>query len=159
MTKPLADRLKRSMSNPPISGAHVRIARPTDDIEALRNFYCNGLGFTVLAEFGPHEGFDGLIVGLEPEGYHLEFTTKEGHKAGRAPTEDNLLVFYLPVQSNWRKAVENMEKAGCKAVKAFNPYWDRVGKTFEDPDGYRIVLQHADWNNADVAGRWRESRG
>ena len=30
-------------------------------------------------------------------------------------------------------------------VEAFNPYWDRLGKTFEDPDGYRIVLQNAAW--------------
>ena len=30
-------------------------------------------------------------------------------------------------------------------VKAFNPYWDRKGKTFEDPDGYRVVLQQASW--------------
>jgi Questin oxidase-like len=32
-----------------------------------------------------------------------------------------------------------------ESVKAFNPYWDRNGKTFEDPDGYRVVLQHANW--------------
>jgi hypothetical protein len=30
-------------------------------------------------------------------------------------------------------------------VRAFNPYWDRHGKTFADPDGYRVVLQHAAW--------------
>jgi len=30
-------------------------------------------------------------------------------------------------------------------VKAFNPYWDKNGKTFEDPDGYRVVLQRASW--------------
>jgi hypothetical protein len=31
-------------------------------------------------------------------------------------------------------------------VAAFNPYWDRDGVTFEDPDGYRIVLQNAAWS-------------
>jgi YycE-like C-terminal domain len=30
-------------------------------------------------------------------------------------------------------------------VKVFNPYWDRKGKTFEEPDGYRGVLQNAGW--------------
>jgi hypothetical protein len=30
-------------------------------------------------------------------------------------------------------------------VPSFNPYWDRDGVTFEDPDGYRIVLQKAAW--------------
>ena len=36
-----------------------------------------------------------------------------------------------------------MEKAGYRAVKAFNPYWDKNGRTFVDPDGYRVVLQQA----------------
>jgi hypothetical protein len=31
-------------------------------------------------------------------------------------------------------------------VQSFNPYWDQHGKTFEDPDGYRVVLQNAAWD-------------
>lgn len=31
-------------------------------------------------------------------------------------------------------------------MAALNPYWDRDGVTFEDPDGYRIVLQNAAWS-------------
>ena len=34
---------------------------------------------------------------------------------------------------------------GCEPVEAFNPYWDKRGRTFEDPDGYRVVLQNARW--------------
>lgn len=30
-------------------------------------------------------------------------------------------------------------------VSSFNPYWDREGVTFEDPDGCRIVLRNAAW--------------
>jgi YycE-like C-terminal domain len=30
-------------------------------------------------------------------------------------------------------------------VKAYNSYWDVRGKTFEDADGYRVVLQCAAW--------------
>ena len=44
---------------------------------------------------------------------------------------------------------------GFQSVKAFNSYWDTVGKTFEDADGYRIVFQRAAWNNADVAKKYR----
>jgi hypothetical protein len=33
-------------------------------------------------------------------------------------------------------------------VPAFNPYWDEHGRSFEDPEGYRIVLQNAEWSNA-----------
>lgn len=39
----------------------------------------------------------------------------------------------------------HLEELGHKSVKAFNPYWDKKGKTFEDPDGYRVVLHHASW--------------
>nr|WP_276203219.1 hypothetical protein [Pseudoponticoccus marisrubri] len=38
-----------------------------------------------------------------------------------------------------------MEAAGYDPVEAANPYWDRQGVTFEDPDGYRTVLQNAAW--------------
>jgi hypothetical protein len=41
--------------------------------------------------------------------------------------------------------VDRLERAGYAPVAAFNPYWDRRGRTFEDPDGYRVVLQCASW--------------
>lgn len=145
------------MPDPPVAGAMLRIARPTDNIDALRKFYIDGLGFSILFEFSGHDGFDGLIVGLETPGasYHLEFVSKEGHEVGRAPTEDNLLVFYLPDEDTWEAAVDRLERAGFESVKAFNPYWDVVGKTFEDADGYRVVFQKAGWDNADVAEKYR----
>jgi hypothetical protein len=113
------------MPDPPISGAMLRVARPTDTIEPLRTFYIDGLGFNILFEFSGHDGFDGLIIGLDTPGasYHLEFVSKEGHNVGGAPTEDNLLVFYLPDEKVWKAAVQRMEKAGFQSVKSFNPYW------------------------------------
>ncbi|WP_207391648.1 hypothetical protein [Haematobacter massiliensis] len=42
-------------------------------------------------------------------------------------------------------AVGRLRRAGYDPVPSFNPYWDRSGRTFEDPDGYRIVLQNAAW--------------
>ena len=125
--------------------AHLRIARPTDNLAAVVEFYRDGLGFDVLYEFHDHDGFDGVMLGRKGAGYHLEFTSKKGHTAGRAPTQDNLLVFYLPDNEEWQEAVRRLEMAGHKPVAAFNPYWDRNGKTFEDPDGYRVVLQNATW--------------
>ena len=127
--------------------AHLRVARPTDDLVAVVAFYRDALGFDVLYEFRDHDGFDGVMLGRKGAAYHLEFTRKAGHKAGRAPTEDNLLVFYLPDEAEWRAAVERMERAGHAPVRAFNAYWDRRGRTFEDPDGYRVVLQNTNWDN------------
>lgn len=124
---------------------HLRVARPTDDLAALVAFYRDGLGLDVLYEFRDHDGFDGVMLGREGTAHHLEFTRRAGHRAGRAPTSDNLLVFYLPDEAEWRAAIARLERAGHQPVKAFNPYWDRRGRTFEDPDGYRVVLQNASW--------------
>lgn len=124
---------------------HLRIARPTDNLESIALMYRDGLGLEVLGRFEDHEGFDGVFLGEPGSGYHLEFTSKRGHAVGRAPTEDNLLVFYLPDPQDWRSRCERMVLAGFEPVQSFNPYWDRSGRTFEDPDGYRVVIQHAAW--------------
>jgi catechol 2,3-dioxygenase-like lactoylglutathione lyase family enzyme len=128
-----------------LAAAHLRVARPSDNLDAVLRFYRDGLGFAVVGRFADHDGFDGVMLGHTGAGYHLEFTRKTGHAAGRAPTQDNLLVFYLPDPIAWAEAVERMEAAGYAPVPAFNPYWDRHGKTFEDPDGYRVVFQNAGW--------------
>ena len=134
------------MENPTaLNKAHLRVARPTDNLPAVIAFYRDGLGFEVLSKFTDHEGFDGAMLGHRGAGYHLEFTHSAAHPAGRAPTQDNLLVFYLPDEAEWRTAVDRLEAAGYTAVAALNLYWDRHGRTFEDPDGYRVVLQNAAW--------------
>ncbi|KAH8724396.1 hypothetical protein GQ44DRAFT_727756 [Phaeosphaeriaceae sp. PMI808] len=133
----------------PILTAQVRIARPTNSISSLLPFYTTGLGFTITGSFTQHAGFDGVMLGHPDLPYHLEFTTQEGHDAGRAPSKDNLLVFYLPVEEEWNGAVARMEGAGYSAVKSWNPYWDgeEKGKTFEDADGWRVVLFNEAWKS------------
>jgi catechol 2,3-dioxygenase-like lactoylglutathione lyase family enzyme len=123
----------------------MRVARPTDDLEAVARFYWEGLGFAELSRFENHDGFDGVMLGHPGAPYHLEFTKAQDHRAGRAPSADHLLVFYLPDDGEWQEAVARMRRSGYEPVWSFNPYWGRHGLTFEDPDGYRVVLQHADW--------------
>lgn len=124
---------------------HLRIARPTDDIAALLPFYRDGLGFAVLSQFADHEGFDGVMLGHPDAPWHLEFTHAQGHTVGHAPTQDNLLVLYLPDPDDWQAATSRMAQAGFAPVPAFNPYWDRNGLTYQDADGYRVVLQNTSW--------------
>jgi catechol 2,3-dioxygenase-like lactoylglutathione lyase family enzyme len=131
----------------------LRVARPTDDLARLMPFYRDGLGLSVLGQFTDHDGFDGVMLGWEGSCYHLEFTRSQRHTAGRAPTADNLLVFYLPERSAWEVAVARMRGNGFEPVAALNPYWDRLGTTFEDPDGYRVVLQQARWTDTASRGR------
>lgn len=125
--------------------AHLRVARPTDNIPEIVRFYRDGLGFDVIASFEDHQGFDGVMLGHAGLSYHLEFTHHRGHSAGKAPTEENLLVLYLPDKSEWQQAVDRMIAQGYEPVKSYNPYWDVRGKTFEDADAYRVVLQGASW--------------
>src|SRR3954463_2272042 len=107
--------------------------------------------FIPTVAFGTHrngrnrDSFAFRTAGRPGAPYHCEFTRARGHQAGRAPTQDNLLVFYLPDEAEWTAAVDRMKCAGFAPVPAFNPYWDRNGVTFEDPDGYRIVFQHDSW--------------
>lgn len=128
-----------------LSRAHLRVARPSNDLDAVVRFYRDGLGFSVLGSFEGHHGFDGVMIGHASAAYHLEFTRKAGHAAGKAATQDNLLVFYLPDKAEWQAAVDRLVGLGHRPVASFNPYWDRSGLTFEDPDSYRVVLQNAAW--------------
>jgi catechol 2,3-dioxygenase-like lactoylglutathione lyase family enzyme len=128
-----------------MKNAQLRVARPTDNLKQVADMYREGLGFETLATFEDHDGFDGVILGVPGAQYHLEFTQHRGQMVGKAPTEDHLLVFYLPDSQEWSDACERMRRAGFRQVTSFNPYWDRRGCTFEDVDGYRVVLQRASW--------------
>jgi catechol 2,3-dioxygenase-like lactoylglutathione lyase family enzyme len=123
----------------------LRIARPTGNLRQVVRFYLDGLGWTILDSFQDHEGIDGVMVGLPGAPFHLEFTRRPGGPVGRAPSEDHLLVFYLPDREEWRASVDRMLAAGFRPVPSSNPYWDRDGLTFEDPDGYRVVLENSAW--------------
>jgi catechol 2,3-dioxygenase-like lactoylglutathione lyase family enzyme len=124
---------------------HLRIARPTDRLEDVVRFYRDALGFELLGEFRDHAGFDGVMLGHAGAGYHLEFTRERGAQAGHAPGPENLLVFYLPDDASFAAAVERLEFLGHGPVASHNPYWDRGGKAYKDPDGYRVVLYHGAW--------------
>lgn len=123
----------------------LRVARPSDRLEEVVTQYRQGLELEVLASFEDHDGFDGVILGHPNAPYHLEFTRRAGHPSGDAPTQDNLLVFYLPETSQWGQRCAAMRQAGFRECPSFNPYWDHHGKTFEDTDGYRVVIQNAAW--------------
>lgn len=123
----------------------LRVARPTDNLAAVVRFYRDGLGLTELTSFTAHNGFDGVMLGHPAAPYHFEFTHQPGHTVGRAPTPDNLLVFYLPDAAQWQVAVQRLQDHGYPPVPSYNPYWDQQGLTFEDPDGYRVVLQQTAW--------------
>jgi hypothetical protein len=38
-----------------------------------------------------------------------------------------------------------MRSIGHESIKSYNSYWETSEVTFEDPDGYRVVLQNDTW--------------
>jgi YycE-like protein len=111
--------------------------------------YCRGLGLRVIGSFEDHEGFDGVMLGVAGAGYHFEFTHCRIQPALPTPTVEDLAVFYVPSVSEWEAMCDSMLAAGFRRVAAFNPYWEALGRTYEDCDGYRVVLQQAEWSNVE----------
>jgi hypothetical protein len=109
--------------------------------------YIQGLRIHVIASFQDHEGFDGIVLGKLGAQYHLEFTQCRDHPVKPAPTLEDLMVFYIPDKAEWENSCADLERASFRSVVSFNPYWDVDGRTYEDDDGYRIVLQNAEWRN------------
>lgn len=131
---------KKWSENLPV--VQFRIARPTDQLEKVVEFYRDGVGLKVVGSFDKHDGYDGVMLGLPEVGYHLEFTQHEHGSPCPAPTEDNLLVFYIPDLEVRDTIVKRLNTMGYPEVEPENPYWKNAGVTIEDPDGWRIVLQN-----------------
>ena len=128
-----------------VAGATLRVARSTDRMAEIVAFYVEGLGLERLAAFEDHAGFDGVVLGIRQAPYHLEFTRRRGHASRATPNPESLLIFYLPDRDAWQAAVARLRDRGSEPVVSQNPYWDRDGLTFADPDGFRVVLQTAAW--------------
>ena len=107
--------------------------------------YRKGLGLFEIGRFENHDSFEGVMLGRPDLHYHFEFTYCRAHPVVPTPTSEDLLVFYLPDSVQWQQACASMLQAGFVKVLSFNPYWEQRGRTFEDHDHYRVVLQQAPW--------------
>jgi catechol 2,3-dioxygenase-like lactoylglutathione lyase family enzyme len=118
----------------------IRVARPTDKLTEVASFYRDGLGLPVIRHFENHAGYSGVMLGMPTEQFHLEFAHAKGGSPCPAPTRDNLLVLYLPDTETYTEAVNRMQEHGHSPIEPENPYWKGKSQTFEDPDGWRVVL-------------------
>jgi catechol 2,3-dioxygenase-like lactoylglutathione lyase family enzyme len=123
----------------------LRVARHTDRLDDVVAFYRDGIGLPEVGRFQGHDGYDGVFLGIPGTGAHLELTTGGAHGAP-APHPESLLVLYL---GNDAAVQQVAARLGVTPVTPANPYWAEHGVTFEDPDGFRVVL---------VAQRWELSR-
>jgi catechol 2,3-dioxygenase-like lactoylglutathione lyase family enzyme len=119
----------------------LRIARHTERLDAVVAFYRDGLGLRAAGGFRGHDGYDGVFLEVPGTGAHLEITAGAYH-AAPVPHPETLLVLYL----GDRAAVDAVvQRLGVDAVTPANPYWVDHGLTFEDPDGFRVVLVPELW--------------
>ncbi|MFB7421872.1 VOC family protein [Streptomyces hydrogenans] len=128
--------------------AHIRIARPSRDLEAAERFWVSGLGLDVQYRHvadGTPGVHDLLMVGWPGGAWHLELVRDPADPMEPRPTPEDLLVVYLGEEVP-DALVRRIEEHGGKRVPAHNPYWDTWGVTLQDPDGYLLVLSTRDWS-------------
>ena len=66
-----------------------------------------------------------------------------GRCAGASPHPESLLVLYLGDHDEVQTIAARL---AVDPVASANPYWDEHGLTFEDPDGFRVVLVPERWD-------------
>ena len=120
--------------------ARLRLARPTDRLAEQVAFHRDLLGFVELGGFEDHEGYSGVMLGLPDETIHLEFTQHEDGSPAPPADPDALLVLYFENEAARDARANRLHAAGHRPVEPQNPYWRARALTFEDPDGWRVVL-------------------
>ena len=118
-----------------------RFARHTNDLEQIKSFYIDILGFELLGGFENHNGYDGVFIGKSNENWHLEFTKSEEIVLFDF-NEDDILVFYPNSKMEFDFIMNKIQSKKIEFVKAKNPYWNNSeaseGKMILDPDGYML---------------------
>ena len=116
-----------------------RFARHTNDLEKIKSFYIDILGFELLGKFENHNNYDGIFIGKENENWHLEFT-KSNEVVLFNFNEDDILVFYPQDKIEYESVIYKIQSKNIEFIEAKNPYWNENGKMILDPDGYRIII-------------------
>jgi catechol 2,3-dioxygenase-like lactoylglutathione lyase family enzyme len=121
----------------------LRVARHTERLPEIIAFYRDGLGLREIGGFSDHAGYDGVFLEVPGTGAHLEFTSGGAHGAPD-PHPESLLVLFLGDVAAVQAAAARL---AVDPVTPANPYWAQHGSTFEDPDGFRVVLVPAPWRS------------
>jgi catechol 2,3-dioxygenase-like lactoylglutathione lyase family enzyme len=119
----------------------VRVARHTERLEEVLSFYRDGIGLPEVGGFHGHDGYDGVFLAIPGSEAHLEITSGGSHGAPR-PHPETLLVLYLGDHETVRTVAARLD---ADPIAPANPYWAEHGLTFEDPDGFRVVLVPESW--------------
>lgn len=117
----------------------LRVARHTNNLKKIEDFYVDILGFELLGGFEKHNNYDGIFIGKSGLDWHFEFT-QSNEKANHSFDEDDIIVLYPKTISNYNDLIHKLEHSNISTIEPVNPYWKENGKMIQDPDGYRIVI-------------------
>jgi predicted N-acetyltransferase YhbS/predicted enzyme related to lactoylglutathione lyase len=131
----------------------TRVAHPTGDLARAVPFYRDLLGLPKRGGFENHNGYDGVFFAL-PGGGELEITA--GPDEPNPGTDDDLLVLYLRSPADVDAVARTLEEAGVPSTQSPNPYWNRWGRTFMDPDGFRVVIAARDLRPEPLTIAWHD---
>ena len=132
----------------------LRVARHTDDLEPIIEFYRDILWLEIIGEFRNNNNYDGVFFGKEDLDWHLEFTTSIDRTDHR-PDKEDLLVFNVGSEKEYIKLKDRLKDNGISPVVPKNPYWKENGLTYVDPDGFRIVISILNkWNSKHKIKPW-----
>jgi hypothetical protein len=103
-----------------------------------------GIGLELLGQTDDTaEGGHALaFLGYPHAAWHLELVDTREFLI--APTVEDLFVIYLASAID-EPTMARIVAAGGTRVASHNPYWDKNGVTFKDPDGYLTVLCSRSW--------------
>jgi catechol 2,3-dioxygenase-like lactoylglutathione lyase family enzyme len=119
----------------------VRIARHTERLDEVVDFYRDGIGLIEIGGFRGHAGYGGVVLAVPDTGAHLELTAGGEHGVP-VPHPESLFVIYL---GDVAAVKITLRRLGVEPIAPANPYWAKHGVTVADPDGFRVVLVPEWW--------------
>jgi GNAT superfamily N-acetyltransferase len=119
----------------------VRIARHTERLDEVVEFYRDGIGLIEIGGFRGHPGYDGVVLAVPDTGAHLELTAGGEHGVP-VPHPESLFVLYL---GDVAAVNITLRRLDVEPIAPANPYWAEHGVTLADPDGFRVVLVPEWW--------------
>ena len=117
----------------------IRIVRPCRDLPAAEWFWCEGIGLTLLDYNDPVATGEPqrVVVGIPGASWVLVLV--EDPKAAPSPGDMLVIDRGRPLTNQEHQHILH---TGGRIVPARDSYWDKVGVTVQDPNGYLLVLSH-----------------
>ena len=99
-----------------------------------------------MGDFESHLGCDGVMLVLPDRAHHLEFTHHIHKVPSLESTKENLMVFYYGSPDEYKHANKRIQEMEITPVAPENPCCKDKSETYEDPDGWRVILFNGVYN-------------